>query len=384
MTKRERGGCEEDPGASTSRLVLTPERPPKPRVYDRKSEREQSRSGSEAGSADHSRRENDETTSPRRADRSNNWRKTSEGGADEERGNRQSPAKPGSKKTDKTPLSPKMKRQLEKGGDRQKSINSYHDARGAASPAADGTPDPRQEDKKASVSGSPAKSAGKVTDGAKKEPALKKGSSLGKSKPTGLDSRKKSSPSESPPKKSKRSSPATPEVERDEDEASENQQPQLIGGWLNILRGAPSAPLEEHPGGEGGDAGNHTGSKAERKRQAAQEARGQQHSGSLSSCEHPYDTPLSVHTRDLESETEDSGSDVEEAEGWWWWCTCSNVWLGGIVFSIVVVLPLVFILMGYKGRISPHAGPDSNASEESNPWDAVTPRKPREPTIAPC
>ncbi|XP_077498558.1 uncharacterized protein LOC144109613 [Amblyomma americanum] len=115
-------------------------------------------------------------------------------------------------------------------------------------------------------------------------------------------------------------------------------------------------------------------SQAERKRQAAQEARGQQHSGSQSYYEHPYDTPLSVHTRDLESETlvqEDGGSDVEEAEGWWWWCTCSNVWLGGIVFSIVVVLPLVFILMGYKGRIYPHAGPDNNASEESNPGDAI-------------
>ncbi|KAK8768692.1 hypothetical protein V5799_014843 [Amblyomma americanum] len=235
MTKRERCGWEEDPGASTSRLVLTPELSPKPRVYDRKSEREQSRSGSEAGSADRSRHENDETTSRRRADRSNNWRKTSDEGADEEQGDRQSPAKPGSKKTDKTPLSPKMKRQLENGGDSQKSINSYHDARGAASPADDGTPDPRQEDKKASASGSPAKSAAKVTDGAKKEPALKKGPSLGKSKSTGLDSRKKGSPSESPPKKSKRSSPATPKVERGEDEAGENQQPQLIGGWLNLL-----------------------------------------------------------------------------------------------------------------------------------------------------
>ncbi|XP_077497660.1 uncharacterized protein LOC144108260 [Amblyomma americanum] len=167
--------------------------------------------------------------------------------------------------------------------------------------------------------------------------------------------------------------------------------------FTNSQRGASGAsPGSPDVGGE--EAGSRPGSGAssqspvssrspaksdlrvKRKPQVSQEAHDHQSDPQSSSNVQPYDTALSVQTREMETERrveEGGGVGVEEAEGWWGWCTWFNVWLGLGVFGIVVVLPLGLVLLPDEGHIYPR-GPTGNESGERT---ERTPRKPRAPLI---
>ncbi|XP_077498583.1 uncharacterized protein LOC144109642 [Amblyomma americanum] len=372
----ERRGRQEDDSVEASRLER-PKAPSKARSYDRKEEREHSRSGSEAGSVERTGRDGGNQTPPSPSptrpenaaspgpDEPDKSRRQSNADADGEPVALRNLAKSASYKPGRGAPVGQKKRGLE----RDKSQNSIRSDRGvpaAASAVAGKKARPRQdEDKRSPASDSPANAAGK----------------------------KGSSPASLP--KHSEASPTTPKGEGDEEAADEKPEPQLIGGWLNILRGTAPAPLDV-PQSEAGTPGPRVGRqkavpaksdlKVERDPQLPGEAvHSRQHSRSQSSSYvQPYDTPLSVHTRDLESESllgeDDGGTDVEEAEGWWWWCTWSNAWLGAVVFSIVVVLPLILLLMGQKGQVYPRERPE-NDTQTSDSWDIVTPHKPRAPMI---
>ncbi|KAK8774270.1 hypothetical protein V5799_011198 [Amblyomma americanum] len=245
----ERRGRQEDDSVEASRLER-PKAPSKARSYDRKEEREHSRSGSEAGSVERtgrdggnqtppspspSRRENAASSGPDEPDKS---RRQSNADADGEPVARRNLAKSALYKPDRGAPVGQKKRGLE----RDQSQNSIHSDCGvpaAASAVAGKKARPRQdEDKQSPASDSPANAAGKVSKYSEREERPKKSPSGAKPKPCAAgkassQGKKGTSPASLP--KHSDASPAAPKGEGDEEAADEKPEPQLIGGWLNIL-----------------------------------------------------------------------------------------------------------------------------------------------------